>query len=485
MTTPRIFLIIFLLFFSIQSCDDFSLNMDLEVGGHLTDEKIVIDSGSLNRMAGQVLNKWYLTCHEYTGPGAMMQTMADISTCSWGMSGVNDMSHEPRSAWNNKPSYAYSSSTNRYFNKLYELLTDANLLVKSANTNENSLESDLRILIGKVGQAFSVGYLSLVFDRVWISDENGMVSENPVDYKQGMNWALQKLDEAIELAVNKDLSIPEEWLPGGGGDNQKFIAFLNSIGARMLVGNVRNTNQKNELDWERVLAYTNKGVKEDFTIFMDDVSWYASVPQTYLVYPGWARVDMRVVNMMDPKTPDYWPTDSTHLPESHSADARLLSDYQYLERQDFNPTRGTYHFSSYRYAALDEYIHERIMDLVEFSVSENDMYKAEALLNLDRVDEAAAVINAGTRTARGNLPPVEVDPEKVYQAIHYERMVEFAYTTFGIGFFEMRKEDLLQEGTPLHFPVPGAALELIPEENYTFGGTEGKPGEDYSIGGWR
>jgi hypothetical protein len=64
-------------------------------------------------------------------------------------------------------------------------------------------------------------------------------------------------------------------------------------------------------------------------------------------------------------------------------------------------------------------------------------------------------------------------------------MVEFAYTAPGIGFYEMRKENLLQAGTLLHFPVPGKALESIPAPNYTFGGTDGVAGEDYSISGWR
>ena len=125
------------------------------------------------------------------------------------------------------------------------------------------------------------------------------------------------------------------------------------------------------------------------------------------------------------------------------------------------------------------------MNVVEYSASENDMYKAEALLNKGDAAGAAAVVNAGTRVTRGQLPEVAGDAAAVYAAIHYERLVEFAYTTIGIGFFEMRKEDLLQKGTLLHFPVPGKALEAIPEDYYTFGGTQGVAGEDYSTGGWR
>ena len=113
------------------------------------------------------------------------------------------------------------------------------------------------------------------------------------------------------------------------------------------------------------------------------------------------------------------------------------------------------------------------------------MYKAEALLNSNDVIGAATIVNSGTRTTRGNLPDVAANAEAVYSAIQYERFIEFAYTGMGLSFFEMRKEDLLQKGTPLHFPVPGSSLDAIPEDYYTFGGTTGVSGSDYSAGGWR
>ena len=49
----------------------------------------------------------------------------------------------------------------------------------------------------------------------------------------------------------------------------------------------------------------------------------------------------------------------------------------------------------------------------------------------------------------------------------------------------MRGLNLLQTGTLLHFPVPGASLDANSEEGYTFGGTTGEAGKDYSNGGWR
>ena len=64
-------------------------------------------------------------------------------------------------------------------------------------------------------------------------------------------------------------------------------------------------------------------------------------------------------------------------------------------------------------------------------------------------------------------------------------MVEFGFSTTGITFWEMRRNNLLQAGTLLHFPIPGKALNSIPEPIYTYGGTQGVAGEDYSTGGWR
>ena len=473
----------------VVSCQDFSTDLEVENLENPNDYILTSDPVALSATAGSVLQNWFLATHNYNGPGAAFATMADISTCSWGNFGMRDLSSEPRLGFINTSSYSYAYITETYFNALYSVLSDSNTLALAIQ-NGTEFEDNSQIeMIAKLGQALSVGYLSLIFDRVWLSDENGVIEGGVGDgastYAEGMTFALAKLDEAIAIAQANGVSFPENWLPGGGGNSASILAFMNSMGARMLVGNVRNGSQKSAIDWNRVLNYTNNGVNSDFEIYMDDVTWYDLIPKTYLVYPGWARVDMRVINMMDPNTPDYWEDNVTYQAESTSADARLASDFGFLESNNFRPERGIYHYSSYRYSRYDSYITNWTENVVEYSKAENDMYKAEALANSGNVAGAAAVINAGTRTTRGNLPNVAADLQAVKDAIHYERMIEFSFTGMGIGFFEMRKENLLQPGTLLHFPVPGAALESIPADNYSFGGTTGVAGEDYSNGGWR
>ncbi|MET0463461.1 MAG: hypothetical protein ABW007_09905, partial [Chitinophagaceae bacterium] len=117
---------------------------------------------------------------------------------------------------------------------------------------------------------------------------------------------------------------------------------------------------------------------------------------------------------------------------------------------------------------------------------ENDMLKAEARAYTNDLTGAAAIINAGTRVTRGNMAPVAPTLTAIVNAIHHERQVEMYTTGCGIQFFEMRKLDLLQKGTPLHFPIPGATLQLFGETTfYTFGTVAKADGTGTSNTGWR
>ena len=482
----NIFSIVALLAFAV-SCDDFSTDLGVDNLEHPNDDILTSDPVALVATSEGVIRSMFRAAHSTNSPAAAFSTMADVNSCSWGNFGMRDTSSEPRVARNNTPAYGSNAITNSFFNAMYSNLSDANTLAFAVENGTEFDNPEKIMTIARFAQASAIAQLAIVFDQVWLSDENGVIAgpglEGSSGYAASMTFALGKLDEAIAIASANGITFDEAIIPGGHGVDA--VKWMNSLGARYLVGNVRNSAQKANIDWNRVLNYTQNGVTQDFEIYMDDIVWYDLIPKTYTVYPGWARVDMRIVNMMDPATPDYWEDGVTFQAESTSADARLLSDYGYLSSNNFRPERGQYHYSSYRYSRLDDYITYWTINVVEYSKAENDMYMAEAMAHSGNVAGAAAVINAGTRVTRGGLAPVAADLQAVKDAIHYERMIEFSHTAPYIGFTEMRKENLLQPGTLLHFPVPGKALEAIPAENYTFGGTTGVPGEDYSTGGWR
>ena len=83
----------------------------------------------------------------------------------------------------------------------------------------------------------------------------------------------------------------------------------------------------------------------------------------------------------------------------------------------------------------------------------------------------------------------KITEEVVEDAIFYERQIELPLTGMGIEYFDMRRRNMLQAGSLLHFPVPAQQNLTIELENpyYTFGGVSqqyGVPGVDVAVGGW-
>lgn len=462
------------------SCD---LDTDLDVTNVESPSSSQI---GIEATADKIFQNWYQAVNNYAGPGLSMAVMSDQMTCSWGNAGMRDTSSEPRIAWDNNSTYGSSFIIESYFNSLYSVLADSNGLIKSLEAGNPFSDDDLVEALARFGQAASLGSLAQVFNKVYVSDETGTLNDGlAYSYADAMQIALTKLDLAIAAADRGSFSLSSQ-INGVNLSSSEFSEFLNSYAARLLATSARNASERAAIDWNRVLNYANNGLTYDLTVLGDGYnSWYSEWP-IYMIFPGWARVDLRTINFMDPSYPDYWPDGETSLPEASSADARLLSDYQYLTSQDFIASRGTYHYSSYRYSRYDEYTNTSWEAYhPEYLAAENDLYKAEALMRTGNISGAADVLNAGTRSTRGGLADVAAVEADVAAAIHYERIVELGQTGMGLAFFEMRGKDLLQAGTFLHFPVPGAALDANKEAAYTFGGSTGVAGQDYSNGGWR
>lgn len=463
------------------SCDDF--DTDLEVENLESPTSLQIGNEAT---ADKLFQNWYNTVDSYYGPGLVTSTMADQITMSWGNQGMRDMSSEPRVAWNNASTYGNASVTESYFNSLHAVLADANAIAAQLEGGAPFSDEDKYQSLARFGQGAALGYLGLMFDRVFASDETGTLNDGEaVGYQEAIQLALDKLDLAIAAADRGDFTL-DSHVYGKSLTSDQWSEFLNSFAARILVNSARNSQERANLDWSRVLAYTQDGLTYDFAVGQDGwINWWPDFIG-YSIYPGWGRVDMRIVGLMDDSYPQYWPAGETNLPPAVSNDARLESDFEYLDYQDFPADRGIYHWSTYRHARYDDWLGSGFTtDLYDMLQAENELYKAEAHLRLGNLTEAAAAINSSSRVERGELDPVAEDADAIAAAIHYERMIELMNTGMGLGYFEMRGTDLLQEGTPLHFPIPGAALDAAGIPNYTFGGTQGTPGEDYSTGGWR
>jgi hypothetical protein len=485
--TLKNFTLFFISIFAFTSCE---IESDLYVSNPESPDDTILasDPVALEATAQGLFRAFYMANTSYRAPGHMFNTMADVSSCSWGNFGMKDMSSEPRAAWNNGTAYGYAYVSERIFNALYSVSTDANLIQKAVAQPAVFAKFDNPQVVdamSKFAQALTMGYNALYFDKVWLSDENGPSGDpdgaTPAD---AMTFALAKLDAAITAAGSITGAIPTPYFNGSITTGAQLIQVMNGYGARMLANVARTSAQRGATNWSKVKTYAAAGPSADWMINHDDIVWY-DLFKTYLVYPGWARIDMRTISFMDSTYDNYWDATKTIYPPATSTDTRLASDYKYLSGQNFRPERGSYHFSSYRYGRYDQYITEWTVPTVEIPVTEMDMYRAEAEAWGGNAAAAAAIINGSSYVTRGGNAAVAAVAADVLAAIHYERIVEMPLASPGLSFFEMRGKDLLQAGTLLHMPIPGSALVSIPKDIYTYGGTQGVAGTDYSTGGWR
>jgi len=487
-----------LLLFFVISCKKNIL--DVENPNNPDFKKVYASGADILNVTSGLYNIVYNGENAAGGVKPMMATAADNVSCSYGNFGMRDLSFEPRNnAWDNSATYSNNVQTNYTYNQMYAAINTANLVIKaidggvqiSGGADNNKVKAFARFI-----QGVAYGNLALIFDKSFIVDESKTVESKlsqASGYQLVADAAVKYLDEAILLS-NNAFVIPASWM-GTGADysNIEFKKLCNTMAARILAYTPRNKTQLAAVNWAKVKTYADAGITSDFSIVMDGaVKWYDEAGD-YLTYNGWGVTDMYVVNMMDPVTqPAHW-DDSASFPyppqSTNPSDKRLLSDFEYVPSNWLSPARGYYHFSSYRSKRYDDVYVAAIGPKPVVMLAENDMLRAEARLYSSTPDlgGAVSIINAGTRVTRGQMTPVAPVLNDLVKAIHHERNVEMYTTGVGLQFYEMRKLNLLQKGTPLHFPIPAKLLQTLGEATpyYTFGTVAKADGVNTSNAGWR
>lgn len=483
--------IIVLAFTMMLGCSDLSVDNLNQPDA----ERALASDTDVKSLAEGQFRLWYNYNNSYNGPAPYLSVAADAGTASWGNFGMQDAGKEPRIAFDNSPSYTYIAITNLFFDRMYSINSAATDVLKAIESGVDFENDEPMVMaLAKLAQGLSMSSVSLVFDQGYIIDENSTDDEiaDPEfkTYSEIADYAVSKLEDVVEISNNNSFTLTDGVMRTGMSiTNVELAQIANSFIARTLSNLPRNAVQNNQVDWTKVKNHAQNGLDFDFGMIGDGWNQWIDNASVYLVYPGWARVDHYVINMMDNSYPAHNPNGEDYpAPDPDNViDQRLLTDYQHLTSNSFNEDRGLYYFSSFRYSRYDDFIPTWDSWQPEFLKAENDLYLAEAHMHLGEYGPAADVINNGPRVTRGDMDPVGANENEILDAIHHERMVEIYLAGMGNQFFNMRKQDLLQEGTPLHFPVPAQTLEILGMQRpfYTFGGVSNADGETTSNGGWR
>lgn len=477
--------------------------------------------------------------------GVNMGMIADQYTSTNNFRNFWDFTDEPRRRLNNATSYASRPAVETYFYAFNSSAATANIFINNiVNDGLTTTDADGNDITNDIlAQAYflrgvSRGYLGMIYDRSYLSTENIGESSGLVEYPQLIEAALSDLDNAIQLASNSNTFVfntmpntTESWT------GPEFVDIVNTFAAKIAAGEARTAAERDQLDWNRILNYARNGLggpnaKSGLTVFKNSNIGSSGEFANYLLDwsnfivagsftdgAGYNPTDVKVIHSMDPTYPVEYPAEfasgqSALFGPAASVDPRLEGYFKYTNNAGFlNSTRNGRLYSNYfsvrEYADNDWWQAEN--DVILTTSSENLYLLAEAQLMTGDLAGAAATLNAspagtGLTDFGGNLPAVNAGymaqnslsgghvmtgSESVAEfqwALNREYGVEIGgFGGIGTQWFFMRRHDLLQAGSVTMFPVPGAELELLLEDNYTYGGAgfENQVGTASGANSWK
>ncbi|MEO1050440.1 MAG: RagB/SusD family nutrient uptake outer membrane protein [Bacteroidota bacterium] len=488
----------------VTSCDDLNTQ-----NLNNPDTQRVLASGDdlVGVLAGGYLS-WWQANHQ-SRPGMTLGVASDAISVSWGNFGMRRMSEEPRDAYNNSSAETvdYQDVVRFPWFRNLSAQSISNDVIKAITVDGLSLGNDsqdqMMLASAYLLRGLSRGYLGLFFDQAYLTEiDSDLTAQLEFStYTDMIAAAVTDLEEAARIADANSFTMDNSFINGLSLTSAQVSQVANSYAARFLAQSPRTADENANVDWNRVLAFTERGLTDDFAPLADGNQWFGYWRYAHTGASGnptgsWARLDMRLVSALDPSQPTRFPVDGSGLvnPQATSADARLESDFIFVATNNFRPERGLWHFSHYKHhrnITEPSYMGDGIGNgpMPAFASVDNDLLRAEALLRLNRLADAAAVINSGTRVTRGGLPAVGAgDADIILNAILHERYIEILNTGPGGHFFDRRRigERLdfnsldnfggLQFGTPAHFPVPAVELEVFELTPYNFGGDDDPTG---------
>jgi hypothetical protein len=435
---------------------------------------------------------WWQAGNRDTYPA--LAVAGDIATCSWGNYGMRTLSNEPRNSIPNTNSWSDSSVLEQPWSGYYSAASSASDVIKAIKNGVKYYEEGVDKTNSILSSAYflrgaSLGYLGLFFDKAIIIDENTDPLATPTisNYNAVIAAGLADLKKTIDLSNSNTFTLPANLINGYILDNVKLAKLANSYSARFIVQGARTQNETDAIDWAKVKTFAENGISEDFGPKGDNgTSWWSNVvalsnsPNGFQESGG--RLDMRIINLMAPSQPVFYPTTTPITNASiTTSDERINTDFEFDNTVYFREARGKYHYSHYiskRYVTDPDFSDgSDTKKMITFAKADNEMLIAEANARLNTLSTAITLINNGTRTTRGKLPTLAASATKtqVLNAIFYERYVELFNTAVGGGFFDRRRTNQLQIGTFRHFPIPASILQVLQLPLYTFGGATNDP----------
>lgn len=461
----------------------------------------------------------YFENAQQTNPAIPNAGMADNITGGFFDFGMFDMTGEPRLIFDASPLNTRGFVGRAPWSRLYPALSNVNdglyaidQGLKITTGPGGADETPRARAFGKFVQGISLGYLALYYDKALVVTEDTDIelmdprAFQPYDEVQAE--ALRILDEAISIAQTNSFVIPGtvDWINGVQLNSADFIRLVNTYKARLLAYMPRTWEDRMAVNWTEVLRLIDAGITADFAPQGQLLVWEGNYRRLL------ARVRTLRSDHVRPSMFALGPADNSgrfqawvNAPSAdrnpfqivttdrriHAAGGPAVQGkyFGYAANTIWAADRGTYRRSFYYWhrEGLGDTWHTARQTVI--SKTEMNLLKAEALIRLNRVNEAIPLINL-TRVANGELPPVTAEgppeaancvPKKhngscgsLWDALIHERQLELMGHEGSVMWWDFRGLSRLQEGTLIHFPISGIEIENLGLPLYTFGGVGGE-----------
>lgn len=504
---------------AIVGCEDLT-ELNVQNNNNPDTERALANAEDVESLiAGSFLSWWSAT--QKSAPSMATTTMADEGTGSWGNWGMQDLSSEPRVAYNNSSTYRYSSTNNVPWFTLYGALSATYDGITAINNGleigDGGADNNRALAFGKFVQGLSHGFLALLFDQAFIFDETvdfdalaagGTLDAQP--YATVMAAAMTQFSDALALANNNTFTLESTWMNGNAYSSSEFAQVIRGYMARYMASVARTPAERAAVDWTAIRGHAQAAIG-DINIQGDGSSWWER-PKHHGQNHIWVRADYKTIGVMDtgggyqnwlntPVADRTWFDMLDGTGASSNPDLRIQNGvdadgdpaaglyFGYYGSPLHRPDRGTYHFSSYmndRFAAFHQA--GAVGPMLTMTQVEMDLLVAESYLQAGNIASAYPIINQ-TRVNNGGLPALTGTEslQATFEALWYEQNIEEFHVAGSQAYFRKRGTQGLASGqgthnwghvtgSPLHFPIAGAELEILQLPNYTFGGAGNEMG---------
>lgn len=510
--------IITLLIITITACEKTQFD---DPTTYTIQEAIQVTPDYYYKLASGNLNSALFNLNDGYNFGFGMGTLADQTTVTNRVQEWWDFAKEPRVQLNNSQSYSGVTHFSRPYDVFYKVNLNANIILEAFEKGEKGIDAkkvDRTTEIKAIAyllKGMSLGYLGAIYDRGLIANKNeGALGAKTLQnsYKELIEASAGFFDLAIATAATAPSITLSDFYINVKLDKPGFIQFANSMAARVLASMPRDKAEAQALGatfWNRVLKYADAGFTTDFLTTYVSGGYY-----NYNVYYGlvesgggpYLPADIKIPYMASkPGTyPNSYPLDeSVILAPVQTDDARFTKYFKYGTAFGFlRSDRGRNLFSNYkhnRWSVAGSFPNTTTVTGYTnpvFLAEEVRLLRAEAKMWTGNLAGAAAELNAASaeRISLGKLPAIAATEAAIRYTLHYEYAISIDLAGSSINPWSfMRRNDLLQKGTPTEFPIPEQQLLLTGDEIYTFGsvessGAKGKFGETTSasgIGAWK